>query len=576
MKTRRTHKNRARTKPSKISRTKPGRMKLSRKAMETGYLTKEDIEDREIRVGINRVLAQSYTQLTQLANSAMMDGHRLVLEHHARMQGKRPPSEKELTEARVTDTDIYGFNRRGGLYAAIGDGMERDDAKLEVDRNESRFLYWWNPHAKGIVETIVGYVCGHALKVTFKHPDNEAKAKEWTDHWKKISTRKDTKFETRAQELVRRALQDGETLSHVFVTKAREDVSANAKQPERRAKWRFGEPEDLKNPESKLTDKNVKLGIETSPDDPEDVVNYYFGDKPIEADEIIHTKIGSRLNARRGVPFLLTVAHRLRQYDSWLTYRLLLNQARAAIACVIYRDSATGGKDNLLSQVKTGTRTRETGSGRSREESKYYFDAATTLILRKGQELKFEAPNINAPDVKDDGRAILLSIASGVCLPEYMVTADTQNGNYASQQVAEARGIVTLLSLQGFFLREIAGIVKRLIVLELQNGEEDETSEAMIVTVTGPKIVIRDELVNARAMEIKHRNRVIDIEYWRRSDAIDTEEIDFEAEQTEPDIFNQRPDPEDGAGDPTRAPSRGKPAKDKPKSPGNKKAAAAA
>src|SRR5262245_51739830 len=77
-----------RRRPSQRKRKSPNRLDpakhLSREARRTGYLTKEDISDRKLRTSINGILAETYAQMTSLADSAMLAGSHIVDEQHHR------------------------------------------------------------------------------------------------------------------------------------------------------------------------------------------------------------------------------------------------------------------------------------------------------------------------------------------------------------------------------------------------------------------------------------------------------------------------------------------------------------
>lgn len=504
---------------------------------------------RKLRVEQNIIKTQIWNETTSAANLVFSGALRSLVEQRMR---QNPGTARQICESynKLCESHGYGWNKIDNSFATLCGGLSKWGTRsraerLNAEREFSRYLYNQNTHGRGIIGTIVTYTVGPELKVNITYQVNDGgraarlkgSGQEVADKqkveieeraraaWQDIYDRPGTQFEVRASECVQRALTDGDALSHVFPSRPRADanlseaaaVNADQTTGPIRAVWRFGESEDLKTPSNRMSIKPddvtaVDHGVEYKLEDPEHVVGYWFEGykkhkEPVPASEIHHLKIGSYLNAHRGVPFLTGhVAERCKQYGEFLDYRIFLAKARTAIAAVIYRNSAAPNDKSVVENARTRTENRRQPDGRVKQVEKYVLDVASLITLNKEDKVEFLSPNLEAEDSQHDGRAILCSIAAGVGLPEYMVTGDSQQANYASQQIAEARGVATLMVMQRMFLRHIAGIVKRMVIIEMAQDTLEEIAELeknLRVELTGPTIVVRNRLEEAKSEQIK-------------------------------------------------------------------------
>ena len=95
--------------------------------------------------------------------------------------------------------------------------------------------------------------------------------------------------------------------------------------------------------------------------------------------------------------------------------------------------------------------TFEPGSGGVRRET---LRPGTILTTNHGTEIQYLQPNTNFGDAVPLGRVLLLCTAAGAGLPEFMLTSDASNSNYASTMVAEGPAVKLFQSEQQFFAAE--------------------------------------------------------------------------------------------------------------------------
>ncbi|MCG8406759.1 MAG: phage portal protein [Phycisphaerales bacterium] len=401
------------------------------------------------------------------------------------------------------------------------------EQNLDAWRNDARWLYLFNPLYRGLIDIFVCYSVGQEVEVNVTH-DNKIVQTKGRDSWSAWARREGSDFQDRAEEFVSRTLRDGECL--YSIRNAGDDGGARDRGPGQ-AIHRFLEPENLKQPEKhvidriagehglsaeKIAERSFTFGVETLKDDPEHVFAYWFETQDgsqshwvrVEANNlpdsrIRHIKTNCSRNSKRGVPMLLTVSKTIRAYDTWQTARQVLNQVRSAIAMVVYRKSSVPGdieaaveaEADSMDEAPTGDDSRPTV-----EIPKRLIDLGMTINAPMDTEIDFKSPNVQAKDAESDGHAILRLIAVGLGLPDYMVTGDASATSFASQQVAEARGVITLLCRQKGFGRQLARIVRDTIRIESDLSEEEV--DELKIEVKGPNIIIRDPLDLARSLDI--------------------------------------------------------------------------
>jgi capsid protein len=327
-------------------------------------------------------------------------------------------------------------------YQLLGSGEGKGFSELDQATMLSRARELWkgNPHARGIIRTLEKFVLGRGVRIV-AHDENP-KVQEW---WEEFVREND--FERRTREIVRRSFRDGECFLRYFINEETGKV-----------RIRFLEPEEIADPEGKIS-----YGIETDPDDIENPLRYFRASEEklievIPADLVQHIKILVDSNVKRGLSFLYGVMPLITKYEQWLNDRIVLNKIRSAVA-IVRKVSAPRGE--LASFSREGL----TDCARRR-----MWKPGSIITVSDGVDYQILSPNLQAHDVQYDGRNILLSIASGCGLAEYMVSADASNANYASTMVAESPSVREFEDWQQFFEAEFAEIFRRVIRAGIDSG----------------------------------------------------------------------------------------------------------
>jgi capsid protein len=217
---------------------------------------------------------------------------------------------------------------------------------------------------------------------------------------------------------------------------------------------RFVEPELVKSPVDDTSDPSESFGIKCHPDDLHTVLGYYIVEKPWEdpspvlvpADEIIHVKLNTESNAKRGLPTVYPITTNLRDAEENLKAMIALCKVRAKVGMVRRVNDATPeAVRNLEATAATGQATDQT-TGRTYNINKMPYGA----ILTSSGNVEYEFPTLGAgaTDLIEVFKVNLRAIAARFGISEIMLTADAGGANYASSLTAEAPATKTFEHFQ--------------------------------------------------------------------------------------------------------------------------------
>lgn len=343
--------------------------------------------------------------------------------------------------ARVVAEDEAGWWGWGTGSAAKGPSeIERTDL-----RAKSRKLVVENAHARNALRLLEVYVTGPGLAVTAtgrrgtSAPDGVVAAANTV--WDEFLEANAAHFSYR--EYARRTWRDGECFLRLF---PRGDGPLAV---------RFVDPEWIAGPPG----AEESLGILTEPGDVEAVAGYQrvlpeganFGSsvEEIPARWMIHTKINADSNQKRGLTVFAAVLKELSLYDQWLETELTARRLQASV--VLWRK--VQGSPSDVSRL-ADARGAELGPDPLTGERREKLRPGTIVTTSQGTDLRFLQPDTNFGDAVPLGRMLLLNVAAGQGLPEFMLTGDASNGNFASTMVAEGPAVKLFEAEQTFFVGE--------------------------------------------------------------------------------------------------------------------------
>lgn len=383
-------------------------------------ITSEEVKQMEMQLAVDRIKFQAaqYSQMVDMVNSI--------------------PSFAEDADESKWHILTEGSEKEGGY-------TEQDIKDMQERAQE---LYYIEPSAYGLVETMVDFVVGKDAVITPVDIDEKVR-----DYWKDFG--KASKFNRKMKELVRRTFRDGECFVRFFPTKRGSKAVP---------KMRFIEP-------SQITSTKHTFGIQTNAEDVEDVKFYHRKyhirnaekTEKIPASQILHIKIRVDSNVKRGISLLVGVAKYIIKYRSWLDDRIMLNKIRTMFNIIMKVSgislSAMAKKFEDVTVLKPGV-----------TPSKKLPRSGSVLMSTPNIEYEMKNLNIHAEDTKDDGRNIELMFAKALRMTEYVVRGDASNSNYASTMVAESPMVRMFSGWQDFFEEEIQELFERVMKEGIRSG----------------------------------------------------------------------------------------------------------
>lgn len=196
-----------------------------------------------------------------------------------------------------------------------------------------------------------------------------------------------------------------------------------------------------------LPDSRLKA-ILTDPDDYTQPIAYCFTNGDGSKDflvapcDVIMPTTEALGTAQRGPSVLTPVLEWIVRLEKLANSRFYLNLTRSRIPVV---RNVPGGKQAAGGDVNANIRA---------------LPPAGSVITEYGTATwTFPSMNVDAPGAADDWRLLVLMIASGVSLPEYLVLQDASNSNYASTLVASGPAHSMFLSEQDTYLAAFTALL---------------------------------------------------------------------------------------------------------------------
>jgi len=429
----------------------------------------------------------------------------------------------ELLESSINNTNrlkqqFEDEDEAKWMEAGNNDEKQLSEMDLKTMIRQAQLFYYKNPHARGIVRLYEKYVVGRGFQMTPKAQDERWK-EVWEDFWK------ENKMDRRRKEIIRRSIRDGECFIRFFYG------------PQGKTKIRFMNPLKVEDP-----NQQYSYGIQTNFEDIEDVQYYFYGNEKIPADQVIHEKILVDSDVKRGRSMLEVIARPLAQYKDWLNDRMKLNKIRAVLGLIKRIKGTSVQAENIASGQNTVKKTAPDGSAYHRLP-----EGVSVITATQGIDYEFKTPNLQASDVQQDGYALLNMIAAGPGLPNWMITSDPSNSNYASTMISEAPGVKEFQDAQDWFASTFEMIYDKVMahalnaeaipekeaVTEMEVDEEGNEMEATKlvnidkgVHIVFPELVHRDIFAETKALTMQRNEGAISLHTY--SGRLD---LDYDEEQ---------------------------------------------
>jgi len=395
------------------------------------------------------------------------------------------------------DADGTRWTRLGGRSAqGAAAGLPfRTEQQLGEIRDQCRSLAVSNEFAINGHENRISYIVGtgHRYRVTGR-PGHDAPEELVRDAQAVLGEfLKQNRWHRRQQEIVRRRDRDGEVFLRFFAG------------PDGSTRIRFVEPAQIGTPTDRAGDPAASFGVQTDPDDCETVLGYYVDGQWVDAAEIQHRKGNVDANVKRGLPLFYPVRKNLRRAEKLLRNMSVVAEIQSAIA--IIRKHGAGTKSTVQQFVADQADATVTNQTTGRTSHFRRYAPGTILDAFAGTDYQFPASAIDASSYVIVLQAELRAIAARLVMPEFMLTSDASNANYASTMVAEGPAVKMFQRLQHDMIEEDLDVMRRVLTTAVDTGQlPTETLTALDLQAIPPTLAVRDRLREAQADQILVRN----------------------------------------------------------------------
>ncbi|MCC7085934.1 MAG: phage portal protein [Pirellulales bacterium] len=411
-----------------------------------------------------------------------------------------------------------------GDSAAIAHGCPNSDAQLAEIRGQCRLLALENEFAINGHENRVSYIVGpgHTYRATVRKGQRArselvAEVQRTIDEFIELNG-----WHRRQQEIVRRRDRDGEAFLRFFSSR------------DGTLRVRFIEPDQIITPSDRASDSMARLGILTDRDDVETVRGYFVDGRLIDAAEIQHRKANVDANVRRGLPLFYPVRKNLRRAEKLLRNMSVVAEIQSAIALIRKhrQGTAAGVQQFVLNGTDCVPPTANAGGSTAPIRR---YGPGTILDAHAGIEYDFPASGIDASNFVTVLQAELRAIASRLVMPEFMLTSDASNSNYASTMVAEGPAMRMFERLQAEQVRDDLPVMWRAVGAAIEAGLlPADVRRTIDIQAAPPSPCMRDQLKDAQRRKIEHIAGILSPQTWSQLAGLDydQEQANFATHRT--------------------------------------------
>ncbi len=410
------------------------------------------------------------------------------------------------------DVDGTRWLKLSGERSQDGTVAPLDETQLAQIRAQCRALAVTNEFAINGHENRISYIVGsgHAYRVSPRRGAEQAaslarRVQEVLDEF----TRRN-RWHQRQQEIVRRKDRDGECFLRFFL------------QSDGTTSVRFVEPGQVSTPTERANDPAASFGVQTDPQDVETVLGYWIDGRWVEGAQVQHRKLGVDANVKRGLPLFYPVLKNLRRAEKLLRNMSVVAEIQSAIALIRKHAgvSAAGLEQFVQDQADLSVTSQLTG----RTSHFRRYAPGTILDAAAGTDYDFPAAGIDAARYVAVLQAELRAIASRLVMPEFMLTSDASNANYASTMVAEGPAVKMFQRLQHDMIVNDLEVMQRVVEAAVMAGRlPDEALGEVEIRATAPSLAVRDRLRDAQADQILVRHGAMSVQSMALRHGLDPE-----------------------------------------------------
>jgi len=298
-----------------------------------------------------------------------------------------------------------------------------------------------------------------------------------------------------------------------------------------------------------LAPQSWSFGIATDPRDTTLRSGYFlqhYGDPRdwefVPESELIHCRVNVDRRIKRGLSDYYPAARKLEKAARLLGNTLEGSTIQAAIAFI--REHAPGHTKSQIEAFQLAKADVTQSDPRySGARSRRHFHPGTVLDVGPG--MKYHAAPLgqtSGPVFLSVVQAALRVVGSRWGMPEYMISGDASNANFASTLVAGSPFVRATEARQSVYRRHFGEVMGRVVELAARQGRflrwgitsRRELMRVVEIVVTPPQVAIAaDAEAQERVREIRHRAGVLSARTWAA-------QVDLDYDQEERNWVNGR------------------------------------
>ena len=407
------------------------------------------------------------------------------------------------------DDDGQRWSQLGSLDSFnSGRSPLHSEQDLGEIRRQCRALALTNEYAINGHENRISYLVGSGHSYRVQSLPNLTDNNDLVEEAQRIIDQflRANQWHRRQQELVLRVDRDGEAFVRLF------------RAPDGSTQVRFVEPSQVASPPERGGDPQCSFGIHTDPLDVEHVLGYYVDGVYVEALEIQHRKANVDSNVKRGLPLFYAVRKNLRRAEKLLRNMSVVAEIQSAIALIRRHRSSRGSVEQFVSQQADAAGV----SPSARPSSVHRYGPGTILDTHADVEYDFPVAAIDAGRYVTVLQAELRAIAARLVMPEFMLSSDASNANYASTMVAEGPAVRMFERLQQQLIEWDETILRCVVEHAIAHGLlPADTLDRVHIAIVAPSLDVRDKLQEAQTQRIAFEAGILSPQTWTQMLGLD-------------------------------------------------------
>lgn len=436
-----------------------------------------------------------------------------------------------------------GAHHRHGKGTAHGLDHILTETDLIRMRSTVRWLAHENEFAQNALANRVAFTVGTGITYSIqpkKASDNETQAvidrKQETAMLAQqlIDTFiEDNDWGEYEQELVEREDRDGEWFIRFFP------------QADGMLQFRTIEPDEVFTPQSMIDRKDIEMGVQCDIEDAQTILGYFVNDEFVDKSEIMHRKCNVDRNVKRGISTLWSVRKNFIRAEKLQRNMSTVASVQAALVAVrkFSNTSAKQAMDfidrqaNLSYNPSVGNFSGGGNVNIKTEARKIdTWHPGTILNMPKGQELDLNVKGLDSSKFIAILQSELRAIAARFVMPEFMISSDASNANFASTMIAETPAVRQFQKKQAIYIKRGKKIMTMVLLNAIDVGLlPPDTMELINIDAHAPSLVVRDIKKETEARETKHNAGILSTQTWAAQEG-----LDYEQEQRNIQEHNER------------------------------------